>query len=395
MLAQTETIRIIEGLLTHLDNDTNVDAGVQLKNPVSAYTSRDIAAHEWQQFFQDYPHLLGLSPDLPGPGSFMTSTELGKPILATRDQDGQFHAFLNVCRHRGTVVENQERGQKQTFHCPFHAWGYNTQGELIAVPKEDHFGAVDRSCNGLVELPAEERWGILWVHPNPNGVLNLDAQLGDLGAELGCWDLEEQTYQSTTTFPHEMNWKLAIDTFGETYHFNALHRNTLAQDFYGNAQMYDRYERNHRMMLCLKNIDTLREVDKVDWNVLLGALPVYYIFPNVQLIIGRAGPTLVRVYPDKDNPNSSFSKVSFYLDETQMELLQSSLDGDLTDAQVRMQGFANVIRDEDYVAAASSHVGAMSGAQEHIIFGRNEPALHHYHNTYREALGMEPLEVAD
>ena len=112
MFAQQETVRIIEGLLSHLDNDTNVDAGVQLKNPVSAYTSADLAAQEWQAFFQDYPHLLGLSSDLPESGSFMTSTDLGKPILATRDDAGQFRAFLNVCRHRGTIVEDAERGQK-------------------------------------------------------------------------------------------------------------------------------------------------------------------------------------------------------------------------------------------------------------------------------------------
>ena len=392
MFDQGETIRVIEGLLSHLDNDTNVDAGVQVRNPVSAYTSQEIASQEWQQFFQNYAHLLGLSSDLPEKGSFLTSTDLGKPILMTRDEQGAFRAFLNVCRHRGTVIEDAPRGQKNTFHCPFHAWGYNTNGDLIAVPKEEHFGGVDKSCNGLVELPAEEKWGLLWVHPDPKGELDLDNQLGDLGAELGSWELDNKAYQQDTTFPHEMNWKLAIDTFGETYHFNALHRNTLAQDFYGNAQMYDRYKRNHRMMLCLKNIDNLRSLDKQDWNVLLGALPVYYIFPNVQLIIGSAGPTLVRVYPDKDNPHSSFSRISFYLDETQIECLRSSRGIDPTDIQSRMLGFADVIRDEDYVAAASSHLGAMSGAQDHIVFGRNEPALHHYHNTYREALGMPPLE---
>jgi hypothetical protein len=27
------------------------------------------------------------------------------------------------------------------------------------------------------------------------------------------------------------------------------------------------------------------------------------------------------------------------------------------------------------------------------VFGRNEPALHHYHNTYREALGMDLLPL--
>ena len=33
--------------------------------------------------------------DLPEPGTFFTSDELGKPILCTRDLDGRFHAFLN------------------------------------------------------------------------------------------------------------------------------------------------------------------------------------------------------------------------------------------------------------------------------------------------------------
>lgn len=44
------------------------------------------------------------------------------------------------------------------------------------------------------------------------------------------------------------------------------------------------------------------------------------------------------------------------------------------------------------MAAARSQLGAEAGIPESNIFGRNEPALHHDHNTYREALGMEPLE---
>ena len=395
MLRQQETIRVIEDLMRHLDQGTNVDAGVQLKNPVSAYTSPEIAAREWQSFFLDYPHVLGLSSDLPEPNCFITSTDLGKPILATRDKTGQFRAFLNVCRHRGTVVVDDERGQKSQFNCPFHGWGYNTRGELISVPKEDHFGKVDRSCHGLIALPAEERWGLLWVHPDPGGVLDLESKLGGLAAELDSWDLERYRYHGSTTLEHKMNWKLAIDTFGETYHFNTLHRNSLARDFYGNVQTYDRYERNHRMMLCLKNIDTLRTQKPADWNVLLGALPVYYLFPTVHLIIGLSGPTLIRVYPDRDNPHSSCSRVSFYLDDEKAAEFQSTRLADPTDLAQRMIGFAEVIRDEDYVVAASAHIGAMSDAQTYVTFGRNEPALHHYHNTYREALGMPPLETVE
>ena len=59
-MKQEEQIRVVEGLMSHLDNDTNVDAGCQLRNPVSAYTDPDIAAREWSTFFQGHPQVLGL-----------------------------------------------------------------------------------------------------------------------------------------------------------------------------------------------------------------------------------------------------------------------------------------------------------------------------------------------
>ena len=388
-----EQIRIIKGLMSHLDNDTNVDAGGMLHNPVSAYTCPDIASREWQSFFQDYPQLLGLSTELPEPNSFFTSNELGKPVLCTRDSKGEFHAFLNVCRHRGTIVESEKRGSKSLFSCPFHAWGYNPGGELVAVPKEDHFGKVDRACNSLVALPCVERHGLLWVSANPEGTFDIDELLGDLGEELAGWNLGEAVQEWETAYETPMNWKLAIDTFGETYHFGALHRDTLGQVFYGNCQLYQTYERNHRMMLCTRAIDLLREQPEDDWHVLNAALPVYYIFPNIQLIIGQGGPTLVRVYPQAADPHQSHSAISFYSHEA---LSRETNYGQAVERQTvveRAQGFAEIIQAEDYVAAASCHLGALSGARDHVVFGRNEPALHHYHNTYREVLGMEPLEL--
>ena len=61
--------------------------------------------------------------------------------------------------------------------------------------------------------------------------------------------------------------------------------------------------------------------------------------------------------------------------------------------QTIAQGFAEIIRDEDYVMGESQQTAANSGALDHIIFGRNEPALHHYHATYARklSLGVEPL----
>ncbi len=392
-MEQAQQIRIIKGLMTHLDRGTNVDAGGQVRNPVSGYTCPDRASREWDVFFQDHPQILGLSADLPAPGTFLTSSDLGKPIICTRDNNGEFRAFLNVCRHRGTQVETKPRGKKRLFSCPFHAWSYSNTGQLVAVPMEDHFGPVDKSCHGLVALPAEEKYGLLWVNPNAAGDIDVDACLGGLAPELAAWQIGTFNATGQTRYDHAMNWKLAVDTFGETYHFTVLHKDTLASDLYGNVQMYDTYGRNHRMMLCLRNIDALREEPEEEWHILRATIPVYFIFPNIQLIFGRGGPTLVRIYPEGTDAHRSHSEISFYM-SPEIDLIEMDEErrAKYRDIQDRMEGFASVIEQEDYVAAASSHVGILSGAQEYLTFGRNEPALHHYHNTYRAALGLPPLE---
>jgi hypothetical protein len=95
-----------------------------------------------------------------------------------------------------------------------------------------------------------------------------------------------------------------MDTFGETYHFTTLHRNTLAQFFYGSAQCYDIFGRNHRMILCLQSLDDLRNKPEAEWRITQGGFPVYYLYPNVQLNVGATGLTMVRTYPDRENPGS-------------------------------------------------------------------------------------------
>ena len=84
----------------------------------SVLTPARIGQSGWDQMFQSFPQVMGLSGDLPEQGSFLTSYDLGKPILMTRDRDGQFRAFLNVCSHRGTIVETEPRGRRNTFSCP-------------------------------------------------------------------------------------------------------------------------------------------------------------------------------------------------------------------------------------------------------------------------------------
>ena len=128
-------ISILKELMRQLDEKVNVDAGVQYLNPASSYTCKDLAAKEWENFFQNHPQIIGLSGDLPIPDSFLTIEDFVVPVLATRDKNGEFHAFLNGCRHRGVQVASEPRGQANRFMCPFHNWTYSNRGDLINIPR--------------------------------------------------------------------------------------------------------------------------------------------------------------------------------------------------------------------------------------------------------------------
>jgi phenylpropionate dioxygenase-like ring-hydroxylating dioxygenase large terminal subunit len=390
-MQHAEQVAQIKTLMSRLDSGTNVDAGGLRRNPTSVYVDPDRAASERETFFEQHPQLIGLSGDLPGPGSFLTMDDLGTPILATRDADGNFKAFVNACRHRGVVLEERPKGEARRFTCSFHSWVYDTSGALVGVPKTDHFGDIDLGCNGLVELPSEERHGLLYVHPQPDGDLDVAALLGDeLDAELASWNLAALESIGGDTYDVACNWKLAMDTFGETYHFNSLHANTLAMVFYGNVQCYDTYGSHHRMLLTRRDIDTLRDKPEDEWKITTAALPVYWLFPNVQLMPSDAGLYLVRAYPHPTEPGRHTSQINFYLwPEVNADPAMSEMLGEIA------QRFGEIIRDEDYAASAGQQRTAESGAIEFSVFGRNEPALHHYHNTYRAALGDELLPLLD
>ena len=80
------------------------------------------------------------------------------------------------------------------------------------------FGAIDHSCFGLIELPAAERDGLLWVHPQPDGELDVDSLLGDLAPELAGWHAGDRTYRGETVLDKTMNGKRANDQSGATHH---------------------------------------------------------------------------------------------------------------------------------------------------------------------------------
>ena len=138
------------------------------------------------------------------------------------------------------------------------------------------------------------------------------------------------------------------------------------------------------MVLCLKGIDELRGLPESEWRIQAGGFPVYFLFPNTIINVGDHRIAVVRVYPDPKDPGRSISQVSYYFDK---RVLAENPEM----ALMFSQGFTNVVAAEDYATGETTQTALASGMVETVLFGRNEPPLHHYHNTFRTALGLEPI----
>ncbi len=202
----------------------------------------------------------------------------------------------------------------------------------------------------------------------------------------------------------DLNWKLANDTFGETYHFKHLHKNTLANILEGDALHYETFGQNHRFCFGSKAIGGLRGKPEDEWVFQGNVSFFYYLFPNIQLSPSRNGITLIKMYPDGENPGASTTHISFYYTPEAIEAARRAQGSEPVNAyqtdedgkrqsslEASMEVFTSTVEQEDYLMGETTQRAAESGLLDNVIFGRNEPALHHYHNTIRKAFGQEPL----
>ena len=222
----------------------------------------------------------------------------GTPVLLTRDADGRVRALANVCRHRGVRLADGS-GRAKRLTCPFHAWTYDLDGRLSAVPSAAAFEGMCRA-QGLVELPVAEGYGLIVGRLRPGPPVDMDDYLGpglaDELAMLGFADWEP--YGEPHVHQVGANWKVTLDTFRENYHFKFLHRRTLAKYAYGDVLTFDPFGPHLRNCSALRSIDELRGRPEAQWGDVSPYFSYQYaLFPNTSLTFDSRHIELWQILP--------------------------------------------------------------------------------------------------
>lgn len=365
-------LALLDRIRTHMGAGRGTDTSAEtMRVPATAYTDTERLAAERAMLLRQ-PSLVGLSSLVPDPGTSATTWAGDVPVLVTRADDGQVRAFLNACRHRGAQLADGCAAGRRLV-CGYHGWSYTLDGTCAGRRRGEHF---DDDDVDLVRLPSREDHGLIWVSGDPTTEIPAEPLCG-AEIELAPLDLAGYRRFATTEFDRPLNWKLAVDTFCEAYHLGVLHKNTLAPLIHSDYALFDAFGPHGRLIAARTSIGELDDLPRSEWSLLPYATILWFLVPNAVLIHQQDHVQLYRSRPGTHAGEARLS-VDVYV----------PLDSERPEHywQKNFDLLVSVTDTEDFSTAAGIQRSLATGLLPDVVFGRNEPALQHFHASLTELL---------
>ena len=206
--------------------------------PSAAYTSTEVLAREHERIFAAEWICVGRTADLPNRGDYLTAVipsadGESRSLIVLRGDDGVIAAFDNLCAHRGSPLL-QGCGNEARITCPYHAWVYRLDGQLIGAPYMNR--TLDSGGNAfspadyrLTPLRLEQWEGFLFVTQSPDAK-DLHLSLAGLTEVVGRYHMANYVPVFRQVDVWDTNWKLLYENFMDAYHVFKVHKNSFAKD---------------------------------------------------------------------------------------------------------------------------------------------------------------------
>lgn len=382
---QVELLRRLKGLDPHAPWPL---APHGMRNPAASYVDPIRFEAEKQILFRRRPQMLGLSSEVAEPGAQMTASLGGTPALIVRQQDGSLRGFVNACRHRGAPVSSADGAARPRISCPYHGWVYDLDGALLARPyAEEAFDEAPKAECGLAPIAVAEDYGLIFAQAEGGEGLSVDTALAGAQDEIKDYGLEGFALVEARENTWDFNWKLVLDTFTESYHIRALHKNSIAPTYLSEVSICDAFGPHPRMIGLLKSVfEEIEKPSEADWRFLPHTTTQYLFMPSGLITYQRDHIELWRLTPlavDKTLVRTSLYAAEAPTSDKARAYWKKNLD-------LLLQ----VTGTEDFPLMAQIHKTLAAGALAEVIYGKNEPALIHLHQSINGALADAGFSAA-
>ena len=163
--------------------------------------------------------------NIPKAGDYFTFEIFNERVFVIRGEDNNVRAFHNFCSHRGTKLIDETSGTcKGKITCPYHAWGYDFNGNLIKVPYENQFIDFNKNDHKLKSVEMEIFQGFIFVKLIESDVPTVNSQFAPYLDEISQYKLNEMEPLGRITMrPRNVNWKQIADNYVDALHIPVAH----------------------------------------------------------------------------------------------------------------------------------------------------------------------------
>ncbi|MFX0544129.1 aromatic ring-hydroxylating oxygenase subunit alpha [Roseovarius sp. S1116L3] len=318
------------------------------------------------------------------PGSYVTVQIAGQPIAVVRCLDGMLRAFYNVCKHRAHELLSGE-GETSRIMCPYHAWVYKLDGQLVRAPHTDNLEGFDMGQICLDEVQVEEFCGFVYVNLDPE-TAPLSQLTGDLETEIKHWapDIEDLTFAHRLSYDIKTNWKNVVDNFLECYHCPTAHK-----DFCELVDM-DTYKVTTHGIYSSHMADAGNSQNSAYdvSNATVRTHAVWWLWPSTCIMRypGRSSMIILNIIPA--GPDRTLETYDFYLED--------KAPNEAEIETIRYLDEVLQVEDINLVESVQRGMSTPAFSQGRIVndpdgSGKSEHAVHHFHglvlDAYRRAAG--------
>src|SRR5436190_17184755 len=159
--------------------------------------------------------------EMPNAGDWRT-VRIGTQSLVLVRGEKTIRAFHNTCRHRGSILCAEQRGNfaRKRIVCPYHSWTYDLAGQLVATPRRMETGDFDFANFPLYQVAVAGWGGFIFVNLDRNAS-PLDG--GSLDGQFERYRLAELRIGKRIIADVQANWKLLAENFSECFHCPPVH----------------------------------------------------------------------------------------------------------------------------------------------------------------------------
>jgi choline monooxygenase len=304
------------------------------------YRDPRLLAVEERRLFRLSWQYLGPLECLRQPGDYLVGRVSRIPVLVVRDSDGALRGFLNVCRHRGSMVVSAD-GNAPRLRCPYHAWTYNLDGTLRSAPQCGPEIEAELPELGLVPVRVATFGPFVFVNTTADGP-PLDVVLGDLSDVIAGVGLDLGGLRRRQRFDYVLpaNWKIHLENYLECYHCPVAHPGFSAVMEVGPGR-YELTETPHRLS---HRAPVRGAAAFATGSVTAGSY--HLLLPNVKINInpGRQNLSIGPVYPDGADKTWGFLDYYFGADADEAWIEQ-------------MMAFDGEVGDQDAALVAAAQAG--------------------------------------